>query len=109
VEQRAAAAEARKERLLAQEAENQGKQYQCLNLWNISGECGVLSLVGGSAEDALDWKPSRPNWATSQQPRERSIKRLAELCVNKIADYVDCVESLVGLPQIYVVRFYCST
>eukprot|EP00892_Ulva_mutabilis_P010838 jgi/Ulvmu1/8126/UM040_0021.1 len=76
VEQRAAAAEARRGRLLAQ--------------------------ADDAGEGLVEWKPSRPGWQTSQRTRRRTVPSLSRLCVLTVADCIDYVESLTGLPQVYL-------
>lgn len=104
--QREAAAEARKERMLAGETEQPGisSLNPIFNMFRSNCIMNSERLMSSHAAEALSWKP-RSNWESCQRPKERSVQPLADMCVNVIADYVDCVESLVGLPQIYVVCF----
>lgn len=53
----------------------------------------------------MDWKPSRVGWQSAAQRRGRTgIPSLSELCCVVVADHIGLVESLVGLPQMYLVR-----
>lgn len=56
------------------------------------------------AEAQVEWTPSRAGWQTAPPARKRTVPSLSRLCVLTVADCIDYVESLRGLPQVYLVR-----
>lgn len=60
------------------------------------------------AEGDVEWKPARPGWQTAPPNRKKAVPSLSRLCILTVADCIDYVESLYGLPQVYLVR-YCLT
>lgn len=56
------------------------------------------------AADIIDWKPTRPHWQQQRPRGRREVPRLSQLCCVVVANYIDSVESLQGLPQLYLVR-----
>jgi hypothetical protein len=58
----------------------------------------------------VQWQPSRENWQQRRPRGRRDVPPLSQLCCITVAEHIGSVESLRGLPQIYMARpcFYCK-
>lgn len=56
------------------------------------------------AEELVQWQPSRPGWQQTRPQPRRGLPRLSQLCSVVVAEHIDYVDSLRGLPQLHVVR-----
>jgi hypothetical protein len=58
----------------------------------------------GSADVAINWQPTREGWQQVRLRGRSEVAKLSHLCCIVVANHIDSVASLEGLPQLYLVR-----